>query len=112
MIGRVPSGSVAGMSGGASGGLAGGGMIGGVEGGGAGPGGGELIGQFDSRYGGGPGLNDSVHSIPGPKCTAAPSPARWTPVSDGDGDGVAIAPKRRSSSSRGVIDGRRSVRVQ
>jgi hypothetical protein len=42
---------------------------GGASGGGDdGPGGGALIGNVDSRYGGGPGLNSMVHSMFGPRC--------------------------------------------
>ena len=37
------------------------------------------MGQVDSRYGGGPALNVSVHSMLGPKWTFASSSERWRP---------------------------------
>ena len=41
------------------------------------------MGQFDSRYGGGPSLNEMVHSISGPKWSWALSPARCRPFGCG-----------------------------
>ena len=38
------------------------------------------MGQLDSRYGGGPGLNSITHSLFGPKCSLAESPDKCSPV--------------------------------
>ena len=41
------------------------------------------MGQLDSRYGGGPGLNSSVHAMLAPKSSWALWPERWSPVGGG-----------------------------
>lgn len=53
-----------------------------------------MIGHVDSRYGGGPGLNSSVHSMDGPKCSLASEAERCKPV--GGAVLCAVAPPTRN----------------
>ena len=102
-------GGIKGGGGGADGGVDGGcdgGEGGGGEGGEPGAGGGAPMGQLDSRYGGGPGLNSNLHAMLTPKSSWALWPERWTPIRGGGdaggdpGGGDAVAktkPARRST---------------
>ena len=90
-----------GALGGETGGKVGGNGDGGSNGGGGrlgDTGGGDMIGQFEERYGGGPGFNSNVHSILGPRCTFASLPDRWRPVG---GEGLVASTAQGRTTLKG-----------
>ena len=74
-----------------------GGELGGVFGGEHGAGGGDSMGQLDSRYSGGPGLNSNLHAMLTPKSSWALWPERWSPL----GGGGLVGGGRRGGGGAG-----------